>query len=89
MPNTVEHEPLVAPHPDALTVRYTTNPDGWVTAQLVEVPEAISQGRDDAEAFANVLAALYDLTHVPTGAERIANTIQARLIEPVFALLRR
>lgn len=76
-------------HPHALNVRYEPNPDGWVTAQVVEVPAAISQGRDESEAFRNLLGALYDLTHVPTGAERIATTLQARVIEPLLALLRR
>jgi hypothetical protein len=28
-----------------LHVRFTDSPDGWVTAQVVEVPGAISQGR--------------------------------------------
>jgi hypothetical protein len=89
MPKTADKQALEAPHPSALNVRYTTNPDGWVTAQFVEVPAAISQGRDESEAFLNVLQALYDLTHVPTQAERIAIAMQAHVIEPVLALLHR
>jgi hypothetical protein len=74
---------------DHLTVRFTTNPDGWVTAQLEEIPAAISQGRDEDEAWVNVLEALHDLTHQPTAAERVAYTVQARLVEPLLRLLRR
>ncbi len=88
MPQTVEHAALVE-HPPHLTVRYETNPDGWVTAQLVEIPEAISQGRDEDEAWVNVLDALHDLAHQPTRAERIATTLQARLFEPLLSLLPR
>jgi hypothetical protein len=87
MAETADHQALSSAHPNALNVRYTTNPDGWVTAQFVEVPAAISQGRDESEAFVNVLYALYDLTHVPTRAERIAAAIQARVVEPILALL--
>jgi predicted RNase H-like HicB family nuclease len=81
--------PTPIPHPHALTVRYVPNPDGWVTAQFVELPAAISQGRDESEAFRNLLDAAHDLTHVPTLAERLATTIQARIIEPLLSLLRR
>jgi hypothetical protein len=88
---TADAPPPVAPvaHPKALNVRYTPNPDGWVTAQFVEWPAAISQGRDESEAFRNLLAAAYDVVHVPTGPQRVAVTIQARVIEPLFTLLRR
>jgi predicted RNase H-like HicB family nuclease len=41
-----------------LTVRYSDAGDGWVTAQIVEIPAAISQGRTRAEARENVLDAL-------------------------------
>lgn len=44
-----------------LTFRYTENPDGWVTAQIAEYPEAISQGESHAEARLNALYALHDL----------------------------
>jgi hypothetical protein len=81
--------PLPVTHPTALNVRYTPNPDGWVTAQFVELPAAISQGRDEPEAFRNLLDAAHDLTHYPTGAERLALTLQARVLEPLFALLHR
>jgi hypothetical protein len=76
-------------HPRSLTVRYVNNPDGWVTALIVEVPAAISQGRDEDEAWSNVLDALHDLAHKPSQAERMAMTIQARVIEPLLALRRR
>jgi hypothetical protein len=75
--------------PTSLTVRYERNPDGWVTAQFVEVPAAISQGRTPHEAWVNLLGAVYDLAHPPTRAERIATTIQARVIEPILSLPRR
>ncbi|MFL5912357.1 MAG: type II toxin-antitoxin system HicB family antitoxin [Gaiellaceae bacterium] len=41
-----------------ITVRYTDAGDGWVTAQVVEVPGAISQGSTREEARANVIEAL-------------------------------
>lgn len=61
---------------DHLTFLYTSNPDGWVTAQIAEFPEAISQGETEREAQANVLEALHDLTHEPTLAEQAAFAIQ-------------
>jgi len=51
-----------------LTPRYTSNPDGWVTAQFAELPAVISEGRDESEAFGNLLAPAHDIAHVPTGA---------------------
>jgi predicted RNase H-like HicB family nuclease len=41
-----------------LTVRYTEAGDGWVTAQVAEVPGAISQGKTREDARANVIDAL-------------------------------
>lgn len=41
-----------------LTIRYSDAGDGWVTAQLAEIPAAISEGRTHQEARANVLDAL-------------------------------
>lgn len=41
-----------------LTVRYVDAGDGWVTAQIAEVPGAISQGKTREEARANVIDAL-------------------------------
>jgi hypothetical protein len=76
MSATASH-PAGLPNSDHLTFRYTSNPDGWVTAQIEEFPEAISQGETEVEARANVLEALHDLTHHPTLAERAAFTIQA------------
>lgn len=40
-----------------LTVRYSDAGEGWVTAQIVEIPAAISEGRSRAEARENVLDA--------------------------------
>jgi len=56
---------------------YTRNDDGWVTAQIAEFPEAISQGLTQREARDNVLEALHDLSHEPTFAERVAFAGQA------------
>ena len=41
-----------------LTIEYADAGAGWITAQVVEIPGAISQGRSRAEARANVLDAL-------------------------------
>lgn len=41
-----------------LTIRYSDAGDSWVTAQIVEIPAAISEGRTRAEARENVLDAL-------------------------------
>lgn len=40
------------------TVVLTPGEDGWVCAQIAEVPEAISQGRSAEDAKANVTEAL-------------------------------
>ena len=45
-----------------LTIVYEDAGDGWITARIPETG-AISQGVTRAEARANVIAALYDLTH--------------------------
>ena len=47
-----------------LTIRYSDAGDGWVTAQIAEIPGAISQGASRDEARANVLDAL-DLLLTP------------------------
>jgi hypothetical protein len=78
--------PAASPEPVQLTITYTENEDGWVTAQIVEVPEAISQGPSRHDAWVNVLAALHDLTHEPTIVERVAFTVHARIIEPLSDL---
>jgi alpha-ketoglutarate-dependent taurine dioxygenase len=88
MPEILEQPPPLE-HPPHLSVRYETNPDGWVTAQFVELPEVISQGRDRDEAWVNLLDALHDLAHEPTRAEQIARNIQARVIEPVLTFVHR
>jgi predicted RNase H-like HicB family nuclease len=41
-----------------LTIRYEDAGDGWLTAQVVEVPGAISEGKTREEARANVIDAL-------------------------------
>lgn len=41
-----------------LTVRFEDAGDGWVMAQVLEVPGAISQGRTREEARENVIDAL-------------------------------
>lgn len=44
-----------------LTVIYSQGVDGWVLAQIRELPAAMSQGRTREEARANVLDALREL----------------------------
>lgn len=44
--------------PLKLTVVYEDGDDGWIMAQVAEVPAAVSQGRTREEARANVLDAL-------------------------------
>ena len=44
-----------------LTIRYEEAEDGWLTAQVVEIPGAISEGPSREEARANVLDALETL----------------------------
>lgn len=56
---------------ETLTFLYEEADDGWVAVRVAEVPAAISQGRTREEARANVIAALYDLTHEPTVGERV------------------
>lgn len=80
---TTTDPPTASGGSDRLTFRFTPNPDGWVTAQIVEYPEAISQGPTESEARANVLEALHDLIHEPTTAERIAFATDAALDELV------
>lgn len=41
-----------------LTIRYTDAGEGWVTAQVVEIPGAISEGRTREDARKGVLDAL-------------------------------
>lgn len=41
-----------------LTIRYSDAGEGWVTAQVAEIPGAISEGATREEARANVLDAL-------------------------------
>ncbi len=55
-----------------LTVRYEDAGDGWVTAEVLEVPGAISEGRGRGEARANVIDALQT---VLTPDERLAGQV--------------
>ncbi len=80
------HPSAGATDPAQLTITYTDGEDGWVTAQIVEFPAAISQGRSRHEAWLNVLDALHDVTHKPTMSERVAFTVQARVVEPLRRL---
>jgi predicted RNase H-like HicB family nuclease len=41
-----------------LTIRYSDAGEGWITAQVAEIPGAISEGKTRSEARANVLDAL-------------------------------
>lgn len=41
-----------------LTIQYSDAGDGWVTAQVAEIPGAISEGRTREEARSNVIDAL-------------------------------
>jgi predicted RNase H-like HicB family nuclease len=41
-----------------LTIRYSDAGEGWFTAQVAEIPGAISEGRSRQEARSNVLDAL-------------------------------
>jgi predicted RNase H-like HicB family nuclease len=53
-----------------LTIRYSDAGDGWVTAQIAEIPGAIRQGESREQAKANVLDAL-ELLLMPD--ERLAS----------------
>jgi hypothetical protein len=66
-----------------LTILYEAAGDGWVTARIEEEPAAISQGRNEREAYENVLDALHDVRHVPTRTERVAYAFEARVITPL------
>jgi predicted RNase H-like HicB family nuclease len=41
-----------------LTIRYEDAGEGWVTAQIAEIPGAISEGKTRKEARSNVIDAL-------------------------------
>jgi predicted RNase H-like HicB family nuclease len=74
----VAHEP--GTETETLTIVYEDGGDGWVSAQIAELPAAVSQGRTRAEAKANVISALHDLTHEPTLPERLL--YRARSLRP-------
>jgi hypothetical protein len=64
---------------ETLTILYEDAPDGWVAVRIADVPAAIAQGRTREEARANVISALYDLTHEPTWPERTLNRLRSLL----------
>jgi hypothetical protein len=82
MAATVEHDTT-----QHLTIHFEDGADGWVTATIEEEPAAISQGRSQEEAYANVLDALHDLRHEPTPLERFARAVEDR-VERLAELLR-
>jgi predicted RNase H-like HicB family nuclease len=41
-----------------LTIRYEDAGEGWITAQIAEIPGAISEGKTREEARSNVIDAL-------------------------------
>lgn len=47
-----------------LHLQFEEGDDGWITVQVVEIPQAISQGRTREEARSNVLDALRELAAV-------------------------
>ena len=66
-----------------LTIRFEDAGDGWVLARIEEEPAAISQGRTREEAYENVLDALRHLKHRPTRRERLARSLETRIVEPL------
>jgi predicted RNase H-like HicB family nuclease len=64
---------------ETLTIHYEDAEDGWVSAQIEEVPGAISQGRTREEARCNVISALRDLTEEPSWDERLLYRMRALL----------
>ena len=69
-------EPASSDEPQVTyTAVLTPGEDGWTSAQVAEVPEAISQGRTLAEAKTNVTEALQ--LHSP-GAARMVSSSPAR-----------
>lgn len=84
MPATVESETT-----QHLTIHYEAGADGWVTATIEEEPGAISQGRTRDEAYLNVLDALHDLRHSPSGLERVTRRLERWIEEFVEAVRER
>ena len=63
-----------------LTILYSDASDGWVTAQVAEIPGAISEGKTREEARSNVLDAL-DVLLTPD--EKLAGTPASDDSEPL------
>lgn len=82
MATAIEHDTT-----QHLTIHFEEAGDGWVTARIEEEPAAISQGRTQDEAYENVLDALHEIRHQPTFVEWLAYRLQARIIEPLSALI--
>jgi uncharacterized protein YdaU (DUF1376 family) len=82
MATAIEHDTT-----QHLTIHFEEAEDGWVTARIEEEPAAISQGRSRDEAYENVLDALHEIRHRPTFVESLAYALQARVIEPLSALV--
>jgi predicted RNase H-like HicB family nuclease len=60
----------------AFTIHFSDGGEGWIMAQVAEVPAAISQGRTREEARANVLDALrLVLSPEPAAAEDLSNEV--------------
>jgi len=67
---------------DALrfTITYEDGEDGWLVAQVKEVPGAVSQGRNRAEARENVIDALrLMLSPEPDGAPGNSEALELTL----------
>src|ERR1700736_5889946 len=83
MSATAKPPPVGLTDSERLTVRFTPNPDGWVTAQIVEFPAAISEGPTAHEAWGTVVEARHALTHEPTATERVVSLVQAEFARMV------
>jgi predicted RNase H-like HicB family nuclease len=66
---------------EQLTIRFEEAEEGWIAAQIVEFPGAISQGRSHDEARANVIDALDDLLNPERGLRDPLAWVRAELEE--------
>jgi predicted RNase H-like HicB family nuclease len=73
-------------HQLRLTVEYEDGQDGWIIAQVRELPAAMSQGRTREEARDNVLDALQELALSYLGAD--APQATRRDSEPLDVIIR-
>lgn len=58
MPTSAQPYNRAVPETLDFTVAYEQGQDGWIVAQVLEVPGALSQGRTREEARSNVIDAL-------------------------------